>query len=168
MGKKVGRTIFGGPEQSESSSFNVNRDLITGAMAPSMGAVGQSTSAMGNLLGLNGGEAQTEGLERFAESGGMSFLRDQGNNQINSNMSAKGLLKSGATLKGLEKYGQGLGSTYLNQYMSNLKDLGGLGIGATGMAMEAGKKSKSKEEGKKEGALSMATKLASSFAGAPA
>jgi hypothetical protein len=164
MGKNIGRTIFGGPEKSKSHSYNRNFSEVSDAMEPSLGYVGAGGNAMSDLLGLGGGEAQTEGLEKFANSGGMEFLRDQGNNQINSNASARGLLKSGSTIKSLERYGQGLGSTYLNQYMGNLKDLSQIGLGAGGLMSSVGQTSKGSSSGKKEGALSQAIKIAGAFA----
>jgi hypothetical protein len=168
MGKNVGRMLFGGPEKSKSSSYNVNRDLITNAMKPTLGNTAEGSSMMGSLLGMNGGAAQTQGLENFAESGGMSFMREQGNKQINSNQAARGLLRSGGTLEELEKYGQGLGSTYLNQYMDQLNKYSQIGLASGALAATAGQKSKSSATGKKEGAVQQAAKIASSFMGAPA
>lgn len=96
---------------------------------------GQSSGGSG---GGSGASSQVDALTNWSNSGGMQFLRDQGNNQIDSNQSAKGLLKSGSTLKALEKYGQGLGSTYLNQYMDNLFKFSNLGLGAGNLISGAG------------------------------
>jgi hypothetical protein len=135
-----------------SNQTNVNNPMLTGALGPALGYVTGGGNMMGSLLGINGGPAQTGALTNFANSGGMQFLRDQGNQQINSNMAAKGLLNSGATGKALEKYGQGLGSTYLNQYMSNLKDYAGIGLGAGGILADSGVEKH--EKGAKKGILS--------------
>jgi hypothetical protein len=62
----------------------------------------------------------------------------------------------------LEKYGQGLASTYLNQYMSNLKDFSVIGLGSAGVLSDAGKFNESNGEGKKRG---VAQSLAQAFAG---
>lgn len=149
----VGKTLFGGPAKSSGHSYNRNYSEVSDAMTPAMGYVTQGGGMMGNLLGVNGGAAQREGLDNFTNSGGMEFLREQGNNQINSNQAAKGLLESGSTLKELTKYGQGLGSTYLNQYMEHLGKLAGIGLGATGQMVGVGQVNKQKSQGEKEGIL---------------
>lgn len=157
----VGDALFGKPSEQSSDSTSHSGNLaypaISGAFSPALGYTTQGGGMMANLLGLGGGPAQTAGLQNFADSGGMKFMQDQGNRQINSNQAAKGLLNSGSTLKALEKYGQGLGSTYLNQYMSQLMDLSKLGLGAGGIMAQAGQTSDSKSHsegtGEKQGML---------------
>jgi hypothetical protein len=118
---------------------------------------------MGALLGIPGYGNQTGALENFANSGGMEFLREQGEKGITSSKAASGLLKSGSYGTALAKYNQGLASTYLNQYMSNLKDFAGIGLGSAGVLSDAGKFNESNGEGKKQG---VAQSLAQAFAGA--
>jgi hypothetical protein len=102
----------------------------------------QGGDAIANLLGLGGGAAQTEGLENWANSGGMEFLREQGRRGITSSKAASGLLQSGSYGTALTKYNQGLASTYLNQYMDNLMGLSKLGLGAGGILGSSGSYSK--------------------------
>lgn len=71
------------------------------------------------------------------------FRMEQGQNAIDSNMSAKGMLNSGARLKALQKFGQGLASEeYGREYdrqANRLGQLAGLGFNAaSGMAGAAG------------------------------
>lgn len=141
------------PATQTSESGNHAWDAISGSMTPALGYVTQGGNMLANLLGVGSGGsgAQTGALENFANSGGMQFLRDQGNNQIDSNQSAKGLLKSGSTLKALDKYGQGLGSTYLSQYMDKLLGLSNLGLGAGGLMAQAGQWSKGTGTGPTQG-----------------
>jgi hypothetical protein len=73
---------------------------------------------------------QTGALNNFANSGGMQFLLQQGQNAISGQNAAGGVLNSGATGKALEQYGQGLASQYLNQYMDQLFKLSNLGLGS--------------------------------------
>jgi hypothetical protein len=135
--------FFGKKAQPEtSSSGNQAYGEINSAFSPNFGFTNQAGSMLSNLLGIGGGPAQTDALNNFANSGGMQFLRDQGNNQIDSNQAAKGLLQSGDTLKELDKYGQGLGSTYLNSFMQHLGTLGQLGLGSGALVADAGKYSK--------------------------
>lgn len=155
----IGSTLFGSPSKetshSESHDSNLAYPAISSALTPALGYTTQGGNMIANLLGLSGGPAQTAGLENFAHSGGMDFLREQGNRQITSNQASKGLLDSGDTLKAEEKYGQGLGSTYLNQYMQSLTGLSNLGLGAANAMSGAGEVknavSDSKGTGEKKG-----------------
>lgn len=158
----VGDALFGHPskESSHAESHSSNRayEPIAHALTPALNYTTRGGDMISNLLGLSGGPAQTAGLENFANSGGMEFLRDQGTRQITSNQASKGLLNSGDTLKAETKYGQGLGSTYLNQYMQNLMGFSNLGLGAANAMSGAGQVSNSvsdsKGSGEKKGLLS--------------
>lgn len=148
---KIGRALFGGPEKSRSYSGNHNNRMLQSSLSPALGYVGQGGNLMANLLGANGGEAQTQALSNYANSGGMKFLLGEGVDEINSNMYSRGLGESGAAMKGLEKFRSGLASTYLNQYMNHAKDLAGIGLGAGGILSDSGRYSRSKSTGKKKG-----------------
>jgi hypothetical protein len=74
----------------------------------------------------------------FADSGGMKFLMNQGTQDVNSNMASRGLLNSGADMKGLEDYRSGLASTYLDHYLDHVNQMGQLGIGAGGVLSNSG------------------------------
>lgn len=133
----------GGSGGTPSQTVDMWHDGIDGNAAAAQKA-GQPTSytiagTPGTAGAAGGTGGQTDALKNWADSGGMKFLMDQGSRMIDSNASAKGLLKSGSTLKGLEKYGMGLGSTYLQQYMDNLFKLSGLGLGAGQLVGDAGK-----------------------------
>lgn len=136
--------LFKKPKPQTQESKNLAYGDISSAFKPALGYVTQGGDMVANLLGVGPGgtAAQTGALDNFAKSGGMQWLMDQGNRMINSNQSAKGLLQSGSTLKGIEKYGQGLGSTYLNDYMNNLFKLSNVGLGAGGVLANAGQVSK--------------------------
>lgn len=133
--------FFSKPKAQKSESGNKSWSEIKGAFTPALNYVTQGGDALANLLGVGTGD-QTQALDKFANSGGMGWLMDQGNRMINSNQAAKGLLNSGSTLTGITKYGQGLGSTYLNSYMDKLLGLGNLGLGAGGVMSSAGQWSK--------------------------
>lgn len=146
-------TIFGAKSKEKSESGNVNNDLLTGSLSPALGYVTGGGNLMGSLLGVNGEGAQTGALENFANSGGMQFLMDQGQKMVTSSKAAQGLLKSGSYGTALEKYGQGLASTYLNQYMQNLLGYSGLGLGAAGVLAKSGDYSKGSAIGPKKGLI---------------
>jgi hypothetical protein len=140
------------PQEQSSSSGNHAWEPIKNAFSPALGYVTKGGDALSALLGLNGdGAAQKAALDNFANSAGMQWQQEQGNRMINSNQAAIGLLQSGSTLTGIQKYAQGLGSTYLNSYMDKLLGLGNLGIGAGGVMASAGQWSKSKGTGATQG-----------------
>lgn len=80
----------------------------------------------------------SSGLENWSDSAGMNFILDQGQKAISGASAANGVFNSGATGKALVEYGQGLGQTYLNQYMQHLASLGQLGLGAGSAMSNAG------------------------------
>lgn len=131
--------IFGKPAKPETSSKgNYAYDDLKGSLMPVVGNVSSGSSMLGNLLGVNGGSSQTGALNNFASSGGMDFLREQGQKAITSSKAASGLLNSGSYGTALEDYGQGLAKTYLNDYMKNLMGFSNLGLGAAGILGQAG------------------------------
>lgn len=163
---KIGRTLFGGPSQGKTESGNHAWDAVSESMTPALGYTTQGGSAIGNLLGLNGGAAQTEGLSNFANSGGMKWMQDEANRGINANQSAQGLLKSGSTLKAVQDRQTNIASTYLNSYMDKLFNYSNLGLGAANSMTAAGAWSKGKQEGEKKGAVqSIAKAIASTQTG---
>ncbi len=83
------------------------------------------------LLGLGGDEAAAnDAFDKYLESTGYQFMRDQGRDAITSTRATQGLLNSGATLKSLEKYGQGVGSQAFGGYLGQLTDLSRQGLSA--------------------------------------
>jgi hypothetical protein len=148
----IGRTLFGGPSESSSESESGNHAYgpISGAFTPALGYVTSGGNMMQNLLM---GSGQNQNLNNFANSTGMQFVMDQGSRAITGSQAARGLLNSGGTAKALTKFGQGVGSTYLNNYMDNLYKLSNIGLGAGGVMANAGQwsKSESESEGPKSG-----------------
>lgn len=162
MGLK--RTLLGGPAKEDSASLQANHgwDMAKDRLSHGVDYIGQGGDMMAGLLGSNGNAAQVQALENFSNSGGMNFLREQGNKQITSNKAASGLLKSGSFGTALEKYGQGLGSTYLNQFMEHANNLGKLGVGTASVMSDMGRygKSESDKEGEKKGLIPQAAQFA--------
>lgn len=157
MGLKT--SLFGKP--SSESSKNVNNDLLTSTLSPTMGYANQAGSLMSGLLGGN-----TDALNAYANSGGMKFLQEQGDKAITSSKAASGLLNSGSYGTALSQYNQGLASTYLNQYMNGLNSLGQLGLGAGNIIEGAGQTQKA--SGAKQGLFSTLAGQAGDFAKAAA
>lgn len=136
----MGLALSGGKSKSKANSGNLNNDALMSSMGGATGATGQATGLMGTML--NGGP------EGFANSGGFKYLLNQGADGVDSRMASHGLLNSGAEIKGMEGMRNGLASTYLNNYMDQVNNMGQLGIGAGGVLANSGDYSKSKSKSK--------------------
>jgi hypothetical protein len=99
------------------------------------------------LLGGN-----TDALNKFADSGGMKFMQEQGQQAVTSEKAAQGLLNSGGYGEALQDRGQQIAKTYLNDYMNQLNNMGQLGIGAGGVLANSGDVSSSKSKNKSKNA----------------
>ncbi len=62
-------------------------------------------------------------FSKFTTTPGYQFAMQQGTNAMQNGAAAKGGLLSGATLKGLQTYGQGTAEQYYNDYMNRLQGL---------------------------------------------
>lgn len=140
---KVGDALFGKkPKPETSESGNSNNNLIKGAFGGMMGYGDKSSDFLASLLGMSGGPAQTEGLDKFASSGGMDFLMKNMQKGVTSSKAAQGLLQSGSYGTALQDRAYGLSSTYLNNYLNHVTDLAKLGLGAGGLVAQTGQYSK--------------------------
>lgn len=142
----MGLSLGGGKSKgsSSSSSSNVNNPMLASSLGPATGATANATNLMQSVLG--------QGPGGYADSGGFNFLLNQGTQAVNSNMASRGLLNSGADMKGLEDYRGGLAQTYLNQYLDHAAQMGQLGIGAGGVLANSGDVSSSKSKSKSKNA----------------
>jgi hypothetical protein len=93
------------------------------------------TNALGqesDLLGLNGQAAADAAMATYQKSPGYQFQMDQGLRAVDAGAAAKGMLRSGATIKGEETFGQGLANSDFGQYYNRLFGMSGQGLTATG------------------------------------
>jgi hypothetical protein len=113
--------------------------------APWRQAGGQAVNALSQFYGLGGvnvpGQTGPSGVANYAQTlsnlPGYQFQRDQGTLATQRDLSAKGLLQSGAAGKELQTFGQGLAAQYTQQFTGGLQSLAGLGqssVQATGQA----------------------------------
>lgn len=90
--------------------------------------------------------AGTQGLAQFQESIGPSFQQspgyqfafDEGRRAIDQNASARGMLNSGARLRELTRFGQGMANQEYGNYQNRLASLAGIGQSATGQTAQLG------------------------------
>jgi hypothetical protein len=134
------QTIFGGSKSKTSNQAYPWAQSTFGSGAGT--AFNGGTSALEGLLGIGGDPAQSKAaLDNFWKSTGGDFLLKQGTDAVNSNFYSRGLGQSGAAMKGLEDYRQGLASTKLNDLMQNYLGLAKLGLGAGDLVTSAGQQS---------------------------
>lgn len=98
-----------------------------------------ANSAITGLLGIGGDpQAAQDAFNNYLGSTGYQFQLGQGQDAVNSNMAARGLLNSGATGKALTKYGQNLASTTFNNYLNRLGSVQDTGQGQLNQVAAAG------------------------------
>jgi hypothetical protein len=142
--------IFGGSKQKQSSESGNNAYpfIMQNYGTSGAGAFNGGLSALEGLLGIGGDPAASKAaVDQFWKSTGGDFLLNQGVDAINSNMYARGLGKSGAAMKGLEEFRQGLASTKLNDLIQNYLGISKLGLGAGSLVADAGQYSKGTSSG---------------------
>lgn len=77
-------------------------------------------------------------LSSFYDSPDYQFAFDEGNRAVQSSLAARGLIDSGAAMKEITRYGQGMASQRLGDYTSRLAALAGIGQSSTGSVANAG------------------------------
>ena len=89
-----------------------------------------ATTDASNLLGLNGPDAATTAMGNFQQSPGYTWSLDQGLRAVDAGAAAKGMLRSGATLKAEQTFGTGLADQEFSNYYNRLYNLSNLGENA--------------------------------------
>ena len=107
----------------------------------------QGLTATQDLLGLNGPDAAKTAMDRFQTSPGYQWQLEQGLRGIDAGAASKGILRSGATIKAEETYGQGLANQDFTNYYNRLYNLSGQGLTAAGGVATANQNLISNEEG---------------------
>jgi hypothetical protein len=99
-------------------------------------AAGEATlPAVTNAVGLNGQQGYDDAMEGFHTSPGYQWQLEQGLRAVDAGAAAKGMLRSGATLKAEQTYGAGLADKEFTDYYNRLFDLSKLGeTAASGQA----------------------------------
>lgn len=126
--------LFGG-SKSKSTSSNQAYPFLKDAFAPAISA------GAGGINALN--EELSGGFDAFKDKAGFDFLLGEGLSGITGAGAAKGLLRSGATGKAFQRFGNDLKSTMYGNYLDRLGGLGQLGLGAGGVVAGAGGESTS-------------------------
>lgn len=110
---------------------------IQATEAPWVSQGQQANQALGQFYGLPGGAggAAPDYSKILSNLPGYQFQLQQGQQAMERNLAARGLLGSGAAQKSLATFGQGLAQNYAGQYTQGLQNLSQLGqAGASGVA----------------------------------
>lgn len=117
--------------QQALTGFNYAKDNANFQQAQTAGL--QAGSQASALLGLGGNTQQAQdAFNNYLGSTGYQFQMGQGTQAIADQSAASGLLNSGATAKGLQQYGQGLASSYFQNYLGQLQGVQNTGMTAAG------------------------------------
>lgn len=104
--------------------------------------VNQGTSglnAFADILGVNGADKATSARNMFTASPGYGYQVEQGLRAVDAGASAKGMLRSGATLKAEQTLGSNLANQDFGNYVGRLNSLANYGVqGASGQAQSTG------------------------------
>lgn len=114
--------------------------------APWRQAGGSAVGALSNYYGLPGANGVTPNPATTAANDnaliqnlpGYQFNLQQGNQAVQRNLAANGLLDSGAAQKALTQYGQGAATSATGQYLNGLQSLAGLGQTSAGQTGQVG------------------------------
>jgi hypothetical protein len=99
-------------------------------LAPWRTTGGQALGASADLLGLNGPDAAATAMGNFQQSPGYQWSMDQGMRAVDAGAAARGMLRSGATLKAEQTFGTGLADQEFSNYYARLAGLSSLGESA--------------------------------------
>lgn len=97
----------------------------------------EALGSIGGFLGLGGEQAQTDAFNRFQDSTGFNYARDEGLNAITGNAAVRGSMNSGSTLRALQDRGTQLANQSYGQYLGLLGDVANRGQQASNTQVAA-------------------------------
>lgn len=131
-GSLIQANAAGNAADKANAAQQAGLQQATAQLAPWTATGGSANTATGDLLGLNGQDAATKAMANYQTSPGYQWQLDQGLRAVDAGAASKGLLRSGATLKAEQTFGQGLADTDFTNYYNRLYDLSKLGENAAG------------------------------------
>lgn len=109
-----------------------NFDYIAKLFEPYRNTGGQALTGQGDILGLNGNNAQQKILDNIQQSPIFQGLMKQGENSILQNASATGGLRGGNTQLALSQFSPNLLNTLLQQRLQGFQGLTNAGLSSIG------------------------------------
>jgi hypothetical protein len=128
------QTAKRGQDQAQAA-LQQGRDIATNQLSP-WATTGQPANQQeSDLLGLNGQPAADAAMATYQQSPGYTWQLGQGVRAVNASAAANEMTRSGATMKALDTFGQGLANTDFGNYWNRLQQLSSGGLSAaTGIA----------------------------------
>jgi hypothetical protein len=111
----------------QSGAIKHGQDQADARLAPYADAGMQAVGQQGDLLGLHGQDAADTAFGTFRASPGYQYQMTEGLRAVDSGAAAKGMLRSGATLKAEQTLGNNLADTDFGTYYSRLNSLATIG-----------------------------------------
>ena len=96
-------------------------------LAPFRTAGQSALGVASDLSGANGPDAATAAMANFQTDPGYQFQLQQGLRAVDAGAASQGMLRSGATLKAEDTFGQGLAEQDFTNYYNRLYNLSSLG-----------------------------------------
>ena len=94
------------------------------------GRVVPTTGGTPGTPGTDGSAAAQAAFDQYRKSTGYDFRVNQGMNAVNSGYAGRGAIKSGAAMKAINDYGQGMASQEFGNYLNALGNQQSLGMSA--------------------------------------
>lgn len=118
-------------------------DLARADMAPWLQTGQGALAQLARLYGIAppsgaAGANDNQAYGGFFTSPGYQFRRDEGIRAVERSAAARGLLRSGAAVKSIQRFGEGLAASEYDSYASRLAQLAGLGQGAASQTGQFG------------------------------
>lgn len=142
----LGGSIIGGNSQNKAANKVADTSVQTAAMnnalardiygknegylAPYAQSGLQPNALLAGAMGYGDQDAYRGAFKNFLDNSDYAFQMQEGGNAINSNYAGRGVLQSGAAMKGLEDYRSNLQSGFRGEFNSLLANQQALGLGA--------------------------------------
>lgn len=124
---------------AQINAANANRDYQYNLNAPTIGRGSEAEGTIAALLGLGGdATAASKAFDTYKGSTGYATRLAEGLGAVNTSRFAGGSGQSGATLKALLRYGQGIASNEFGNYLGQLGGLQAAGANARGLVANVG------------------------------
>lgn len=108
--------------------YGQNKEML----APWVLEGAKATPVINGLLGLGDAQQAQQAFDTYRGSTGYDFRLKQGLNAVTSGYAGGGMLRSGAAMKGLADYGQGMATQEFGNYMGALGNQQSMGLAAAG------------------------------------
>lgn len=114
----------------QSGAISQGQQQANAAVQPWVTTGTTANTQQANLLGLNGQPAADTAMSTFQSSPGYQFSLTQGLRGVDAGAAARGMTRSGATIKAEDTFASGLANQDFGNYMDRLNKLSNTGESA--------------------------------------